>query len=183
MTETRNDEIRPRGAPARPVVTLETTLGAIEVELWPDKAPVTVRNFLKYLDDGFYDGTIFHRVIEGFMIQAGGFTPGMVRKPTRPPIANEAGPALENDRGTVGMARTSAPHSATSQFFINTVDNRFLNPEDPDGDGVGYCVFGRVIAGLDVVDRIAAVKTGRSGSHSDVPVEPVIVQRARRATT
>jgi len=178
MSPSRADESTP--PTAAPRVLLETTLGRIILELWPDRAPVTVANFLSYVDEGFYDGTVFHRVIEGFMVQGGGFDGEMRRKATRDPIANEAAAGLHNDRGTIAMARTSDPHSATSQFFINTVDNRFLNADDSQGDGVGYCVFGRVVEGLDVVDRIARVKTGRVGSHSDVPLEPVLVRRARR---
>ena len=142
-----------------PVVLLETTSGDILVELYPDKAPETVANFLKYVDDGFYNNTIFHRVIPGFMIQGGGFTARMQQKDTSAPIKNEADNGLKNDRGTIAMARTMDPHSATAQFFINLVDNDFLNFQAPSGNGWGYCVFGRVTEGMDVVDKIAKVKT------------------------
>ena len=140
-----------------PVVLLETTSGDILVELYPDKAPETVANFLKYVDDGFYNNTIFHRVIPGFMIQGGGLTARMQQKDTSAPIKNEADNGLKNDRGTIAMARTMDPHSATAQFFINLVDNDFLNFQAPSGNGWGYCVFGRVTEGMDVVDKIAKV--------------------------
>ena len=143
-----------------PVVLLETTSGDILVELYPDKAPETVANFLKYVDDGFYNNTIFHRVIPGFMIQGGGLTARMQQKDTSAPIKNEADNGLKNDRGTIAMARTMDPHSATAQFFINLVDNDFLNFQAPSGNGWGYCVFGRVTEGMDVVDAIA--RTPRS---------------------
>jgi cyclophilin family peptidyl-prolyl cis-trans isomerase len=161
------------------MVTIQTSKGDISVELFAKQAPETVKNFLQYVDDKHYDGTIFHRVISGFMIQGGGFTPDMNQKATRAPIKNEAGNGLKNDRGTIAMARTSVPDSATSQFFINTVDNAFLNrAESPDG--VGYCVFGKVTKGLDVVDAIRAVPTGRKGYMGDVPSETVLIKAVVR---
>jgi peptidyl-prolyl cis-trans isomerase B (cyclophilin B) len=162
-------------------VTLETTLGNIVIELNEDKAPETVKNFLSYVNDGFYDGTVFHRVIPNFMIQGGGFLPGMVQKRTENPVKNEADNGLTNDRGTIAMARTNDPHSATAQFFINHKDNGFLNHTAPSGSGWGYCVFGKVTDGMDTVDAIAAVKTGNSSGHSDVPVENVIINKATAA--
>jgi peptidyl-prolyl cis-trans isomerase B (cyclophilin B) len=162
-------------------VTLETTLGNIVIELNEEKAPETVKNFLTYVNDGFYDGTVFHRVIPNFMIQGGGFMPGMVQKRTENPVKNEADNGLVNDRGTVAMARTNDPHSATAQFFINHKDNGFLNHTAPTGSGWGYCVFGKVTDGMETVDAIAAVKTGNSSGHSDVPVENVIINKATAA--
>jgi peptidyl-prolyl cis-trans isomerase B (cyclophilin B) len=159
-------------------VTLETTHGNIVIKLNEEKAPVTVKNFLNYVNDGFFDGTIFHRVIPNFMIQGGGFMPGMVQKMTEAEIKNEADNGLSNDRGTIAMARTSEPHSATAQFFINHKDNAFLNHTAPTGAGWGYCVFGKVIDGMDTVDTIAAVSTGNSGGHGDVPVETVTINKA-----
>jgi len=157
------------------VVVLETTLGNIEITLDAEKAPLSAENFLAYVDSGHYDGTIFHRVIAGFMIQGGGFDEAFSQKPTRGPIKNEFGNGLTNKRGTIAMARTSDPHSATSQFFINVVDNGFLNQGD------GYAVFGTVTGGMDVVDKIAAVKTGRKGPFSqDAPQETVKITKARR---
>jgi peptidyl-prolyl cis-trans isomerase B (cyclophilin B) len=158
------------------VIKLHTNLGTIALELDADKAPKTVANFLAYASAGHYDGTIFHRVIDGFMIQGGGFLPGMKQKPTNAPVENEAKNGLKNARGTVAMARTSDPHSATAQFFINVSDNGFL--DYPGQDGWGYCVFGRVVEGMDVVDKIKGVRTGRSGFHQDVPVEDVVIERA-----
>jgi cyclophilin family peptidyl-prolyl cis-trans isomerase len=163
---------------AKPVVVLTTTLGEIQVELDEAKAPISVKNFLQYVDDGFYDGVIFHRVIPNFMIQGGGFTPAMQQKPTRTQIQNEAANGLKNSRGTLAMARTSAPHSASAQWFINLKDNGFL--DYPGTDGWGYAVFGRVIAGMDVVDKIAAVPTGTKSGMSDVPVQNVSIVSARR---
>ena len=160
------------------MVRLHTNLGVIEVELDPERAPETARNFLAYIEAGFYSNTVFHRVIDGFMIQGGGFEAGMRQKPTRGPIKNEAGNGLKNDRYTVAMARTSDPHSASSQFFINVADNDFLNHTEPRADGWGYCVFGKVVQGQDVVDKIKRVKTAKRGFHSDVPVEDVIIERA-----
>ncbi len=162
---------------ANPVVEMKTNQGSIVIELYADKAPKTVENFLQYIKDGFYNGTIFHRVIDGFMIQGGGFEPGMKQKPTRAPIQNESANGLTNDHYTIAMARTSAPHSASSQFFINATDNGFLNKAQSQ-DGWGYAVFGKVTAGTEVVDAIEKVKTGRSGMHGDVPVEDVLIQRA-----
>lgn len=162
---------------ARPHVALETNMGTIIIELFEDAAPVTVENFLEYVESGFYEGTIFHRVEPGMVIQGGGFTVDLERKETRPPIRNEAGNGLRNVRGTVGAARTSDMDSATSQFYINLVDNPGFN-----GDGVtgGYTVFGRVYEGMDVVDAIALVETGSEGRLNTVPVEPVVVESARR---
>ena len=163
-----------------PVVLLETTSGDILVELYPDKAPETVANFLKYVDNGFYNNTIFHRVIPGFMIQGGGLTARMQQKDTSAPIKNEADNGLKNDRGTIAMARTMDPHSATAQFFINLVDNDFLNFQAPSGNGWGYCVFGRVTEGMDVVDKIAKVKTTTVGMYQDVPSDLVVITGASR---
>jgi peptidyl-prolyl cis-trans isomerase A (cyclophilin A) len=169
----------PAPASGNPVVVMDTSMGMIKAELWPDKAPATVSNFLAYADARFFDGLIFHRVIPGFMIQGGGFTPEMQQKQGLAPIRNEAREDTPNSRGTLAMARTSAPDSATSQFFINLVDNRGLDKPSPDG--FGYCVFGKVTEGLDVVDKIAKVQTGSRGMHRDVPVEPVIIKAIRRA--
>jgi len=152
--------------------------GVITLELDAAKAPKTVANFLSYVNKGHYANTVFHRVIPGFMIQGGGFEPGMKQKPTDPEIENEASNGLKNDNYTIAMARTNAPHSASSQFFINVADNGFLNHTAPSPSGWGYAVFGKVIAGTDVVDRIKSVKTGRKGFHDDVPLEDVIIQRA-----
>ena len=163
------------------MVILQTSKGDITVELYDKQAPESVKNFLQYVDDKHYDGTIFHRVINGFMIQGGGFTPDMTQKPTRGAIKNEAGNGLKNERGTLAMARTSDPDSATSQFFINVVDNGFLNRAEAQ-DGVGYCVFARVTKGMDVVDAIRGVATGRRGYMGDVPVEPVVILSAKRST-
>ena len=159
-------------------VKLHTNHGIITLELDAEKAPVTVANFLAYVESGHYDNTVFHRVIDGFMIQGGGFEPGMNQKPTGEQIKNEADNGLKNERGTIAMARTQAPHSATAQFFINVADNDFLNFRSPDLQGWGYCVFGRVTEGMDVVDSIRKVKTGSSGFHQDVPKEDVIIERA-----
>jgi peptidyl-prolyl cis-trans isomerase B (cyclophilin B) len=158
-------------------VQMQTSLGTITLELYADKAPVTVENFLGYVRDGFYDGTVFHRVIPGFMIQGGGFNPDMTEKPTRPSIQNEANNGLKNDTGTIAMARTPNPHSASSQFFINLKDNGFLNFTAETQQGWGYAVFGKVTDGMDVVDAIAAVPTGHHGPHQDVPEEPVIIDK------
>lgn len=163
-----------------PVVLLETTSGDILVELYPDKAPETVANFLKYVDNGFYNNTIFHRVIPGFMIQGGGLTARMQQKDTEAPIKNEADNGLKNDRGTIAMARTMDPHSATAQFFINLVNNDFLNFQAPSGNGWGYCVFGKVTEGMDVVDKIAKVKTTTVGMYQDVPSDLVVITGASR---
>ncbi len=160
------------------MVKLHTTLGTITLELDQQKAPDTVANFLQYAKDGHYDNTIFHRVIDGFMIQGGGFEPGMKQKPTRGSVKNEADNKLKNDTYTVAMARTPDPHSATAQFFINVSDNGFLNFKSPTPDGWGYCVFGRVTEGTEVVDKIRKVKTGNRGGHQDVPVGDVVIQKA-----
>jgi peptidyl-prolyl cis-trans isomerase B (cyclophilin B) len=160
------------------MVRLHTSFGPITIALDTDKAPKTVANFLDYVKKGHYDGTIFHRVIDGFMIQGGGFAPGMKQKPAGAPVQNEAGNGLRNDKYTIAMARTSDPHSATAQFFINVADNAFLNHTAPTAQGWGYCVFGRVTEGMDVVDRIKAVATGRSGMHADVPQQDVVIERA-----
>ncbi|HTY04211.1 MAG TPA: peptidylprolyl isomerase [Rhodocyclaceae bacterium] len=158
------------------MIKLTTNHGTIVLELDADKAPKTVENFIAYVEAGHYDNTIFHRVIDGFMIQGGGFESGMKQKPTREPVENEARNGLKNARGSIAMARTSDPHSASAQFFINLADNAFL--DYPGQDGWGYCVFGRVTEGMDVVDKIRNVKTGRSGFHQDVPVEDVVIERA-----
>jgi peptidyl-prolyl cis-trans isomerase B (cyclophilin B) len=160
------------------VVKLQTNFGDIVLELDAEKAPLTVANFLEYVNSGFYNGVIFHRVIDGFMIQGGGMEPGLKQKPSNEPIANEAENGLTNDAYTVAMARTSNPHSASSQFFINVADNGFLNHTAPSGQGWGYCVFGRVVEGMDVVDKIKAVETGNQGGHQDVPVEDVVITSA-----
>jgi peptidyl-prolyl cis-trans isomerase B (cyclophilin B) len=159
-------------------VDLETSAGTIRVELDDEKAPETVKNFLTNVENGHYDGTVFHRVIKGFMVQGGGFEPGMSQKPTGSTIKNEASNGLKNDKYTLAMARTSAPHSATAQFFINAADNEFLNFKSETPQGWGYAVFGRVIAGQDVVDAIEKVRTGNRGGHADVPLDDVTITRA-----
>lgn len=159
------------------VVRIETNLGTIDLQLFSDKAPITVANFIQYVKSGFYDGTIFHRVIKNFMIQGGGLTPNMQEKKTRAPIRNEADNGLRNKKYTIAMARTSAPHSATAQFFINTSDNKFLDYKICQ-DGWGYAVFGKVIHGNEVVDKIAAVGTGTKSFHENVPTTPVIIKKA-----
>ncbi|AEK59096.1 peptidyl-prolyl cis-trans isomerase [Acidithiobacillus caldus] len=161
-------------------VVLHTNHGDITIALAADEAPQTVANFLRYVDDGFFDETIFHRVIPGFMIQGGGFTADMSQKRTHEPIRNEADNGLKNARGTLAMARTSDPHSATAQFFINLTDNEFLDFKSASGNGWGYAVFGRVVDGMDVVDAIAKVATGNRGMHQDVPKESVIITKAER---
>ncbi len=161
---------------ANPVVVIETSLGNITVELFPDKAPKTVANFLSYVKDGFYSGTIFHRVIKDFMIQGGGLTVDMTRKPTKPPIPNEAGNGLKNVRGAVAMARTMDVNSATSQFFIDVADKPGLDHRGESPDAFGYAVFGKVIAGMDVVDKIENTPTGTKGTYSNVPVTPVVIK-------
>lgn len=168
------------GEEPAPQVALETSRGTIVLELYPEKAPRTVENFLRYAEDGFYDGTIFHRVIPGFMIQGGGFTEDLKKKPTREPIDNEADNGLANRRGTVAMARTGDPHSATAQFFVNLVDNASLDHRAQTRRGWGYAVFGKVVEGLETVDEIAGVETGRRGGLENVPVEPVLIEKARR---
>ena len=160
------------------MILLETTLGNITLELLETDAPKTSENFKAYVEDGFFDGTIFHRVIDDFMIQGGGFEPGMTEKETRDTIENEASNGLANDRGTVAMARTMDPHSATAQFFINLSDNDFLNHRSESSDGFGYCVFGRVTEGMDAVDAIKKVETTNRMGHSDVPFDDVIITKA-----
>ncbi|MBP0589153.1 peptidyl-prolyl cis-trans isomerase [Paraburkholderia sp. LEh10] len=160
------------------MVELHTNHGVIKLELDAGKAPKTVENFLAYVKAGHYDNTVFHRVIDGFMIQGGGFEPGMTQKPTNAPIANEANNGLKNVKGSIAMARTNDPHSATAQFFINVNDNDFLNHSSPTPQGWGYAVFGKVVEGLDVVDAIRKVKTGSKGFHQDVPVDDVIIEKA-----
>jgi len=165
-------------ARSNPVVKIQTSMGDIEVELYPDKAPKTVENFLNYVNKGFYNGTVFHRVINGFMIQGGGLNDKMQLKATDKPIKNEADNGLTNDEYTLAMARTMDPDSATAQFFINVTDNDFLNFKSKDAQGWGYAVFGKVIKGMDVVDKIKAVETTTKGMHQDVPVTPVVIQKA-----
>lgn len=170
-------------AAAKPIVEFDTTAGKVAVELDPEAAPKTVENFLDYVKSGFYDGTQFHRVIPGFMVQGGGFTPDFKQKPTRPPVPNEAElsskAGLLNTPGTIAMARTGNPHSATAQFFINVGDNKFLNFRSPDPQGFGYTVFGKVVAGMDVVEKIAKAPTGSGGPFpKDVPAEKVIINKA-----
>ena len=159
-------------------VKLTTSLGEITLELDADKAPETVKNFLAYVEAGHYDNTIFHRVINGFMIQGGGFEPGMNQKPTQAPVQNEANNGLKNVIGSIAMARTQDPHSATAQFFINVANNDFLDHRAPTAQGWGYCVFGQVTGGMDVIEKIKAVKTGNRGFHQDVPVDDVVIQKA-----
>lgn len=161
-------------------IVIATSKGEIEVELWGEKAPKTVANFLSYVDDNFFAETIFHRVMPGFMIQGGGFKVDMSQKSTRSPVENEADNGVANSRGTIAMARTSDPHSATAQFFINLVDNRFLNHTSKDTRGWGYCAFGKVTSGMDVVDAIAGVSTSNSGMHQNVPTVPVTITGVRR---
>ncbi len=163
-----------------PVVVMETSKGTIRIELWADKAPISVENFLRYTDNELYDGLIFHRVINGFMIQGGGFSADMVQLSTYEPIKNEAKSNVPNNRGTLSMARTNVVDSATSQFFINLVDNDMLNHRDDTSRGFGYAVFGEVIEGMEVVDQIARVATGRRGSYNDVPTEPVVIVSVKR---
>lgn len=158
------------------MVTFHTNYGDIVINTFADKAPATVENFLDYCKEGFYDNTIFHRVINGFMIQGGGFEPGMNQKATKAPVINEANNGLANNRGTLAMARTNDPHSATAQFFINVADNDFLNFRAENANGWGYCVFAEVVEGMDVVDKIKAVSTGRSGFHQDVPREDIVIK-------
>ena len=163
------------------MVRLHTNFGVIALDLDAERAPETVRSFLAYVESGFYSNTVFHRVIDGFMVQGGGFEPGMRQKPIRGTIKNEAGNGLKNDRYTIAMARTSEPHSASSQFFINLKDNDFLNHTAPSSQSWGYCVFGKVVQGQDIVDKIKRVKTGSRGGHGDVPVEDVVIEKAEVA--
>lgn len=162
-----------------PVVLMETSMGSIKIELFKKQAPVSVKNFLDYVNENFYDGTIFHRVIPNFVIQGGGFTEDMTKKATRPPIENEAGNGISNTRGTVAMARTPYIHSATSQFYINLRDNLALDHKDESSENYGYCVFGKVIGGMDVVDSISRVPRDRKGHYTDVPVKPVIIKSVK----
>lgn len=162
--------------PKNPVVIMETSQGSVRIELWSDKAPITVKNFLRYVDEGFYSGTIFHRVMDNFMIQGGGFTPEMNQKQPHEPIKNEASADLKNDVGTIAMARTAVVDSATCQFFINVKDNDFLNHRDKSPQGFGYAVFGKVVDGMDVVDKIKKVPTNTVGPHQNVPVTPVVIK-------
>ncbi|NLD53103.1 MAG: peptidyl-prolyl cis-trans isomerase [Burkholderiaceae bacterium] len=175
LTATADDAA---AAGPNPQVLMKTSLGDIVIELYPEKAPKTVENFLQYVDDGFYSGLVFHRVIGNFMIQGGGFDKDMKQKTTRGPIPLESRNGLKNDAGTIAMARTSVPDSATSQFFINTVNNASLNHPNPDGNG--YAVFGKVVSGMETVEKIAKVKTGRSGPHGDVPSDPVVIESVSR---
>jgi len=167
---------QPLTASAGPRVQIQTSMGDMVVELHDTRAPATVENFLGYVKEGFYDGTVFHRVIDGFMIQGGGMTPDLRKKPTGAPVENEADNGLKNDKGTIAMARTSDPHSATAQFFINVTDNDFLNHSGKTPRGWGYAVFGRVVEGMDVVERIEGVATGSRRGMGDVPLEPVIIE-------
>jgi cyclophilin family peptidyl-prolyl cis-trans isomerase len=163
-----------------PQIILETSSGKIILELYPDRAPETVKNFIAYIDSEFYNDTVFHRVIPNFMIQGGGLNAEMKSKATQMPIKNEADNGLENDRGTIAMARTADPDSATAQFFINIANNEFLNHKSKDSRGWGYAVFGRVLEGMDVVDAIAGVKTGTRGAYRDVPIQPIVIRKAQR---
>tara|TARA_B100000214_G_scaffold317397_1_gene251281 strand:- start:154 stop:732 length:579 start_codon:yes stop_codon:yes gene_type:complete len=165
-------------ATGKPIVTFKTNMGDFTVQLEPEKTPKTVNNFLKYVRDGHYDGTIFHRVIAKFMVQGGGFLPNLQKKDTRGPITNEADNGLKNERGTIAMARTADPHSATAQFFVNVIYNRFLDHTAKTQQGWGYTAFGRVIDGMNIVGRMARVKTGKKGPYSDVPNDPIIIEKA-----
>lgn len=167
-------------AVANPTVVMKTSMGSVKIELYPDKAPDTVKNFLQYVDDKFYDGTIFHRVINGFMVQGGGFDKAMSKKDTRAPIKNEAKTGVKNATGTIAMARTSDPNSATAQFFINVVDNAMLDYRGDMPSEIGYCAFGKVIEGMDVVNGIKAVATGVKSGMKDVPNTPVVIESVRR---
>ena len=166
-------------APANPVIEMVTDMGTVKIELYADKAPKTVENFLQYARDKFYDGTVFHRVIPGFMVQGGGFTPDMEQRKTRDPIANEAQNGLKNETGTLAMARTSNPHSATAQFFINVANNDFLNFTGPTQQGFGYAVFARVTEGMDVINKIVATPTGNRSGHQNVPLKPIVIKSVR----
>ncbi len=172
-------ETAPAPTGTNPTVEMRTSLGTMKIELYSEKAPKTVENFLQYARNGFYDGTIFHRVISGFMVQGGGFTPDMSEKETRAPIENEASNGLKNVRGSLAMARTGDPHSASSQFFINTVDNAFLDFTAESVQGYGYAVFGQVVEGLETLDAIKRVSTGSRGGHDDVPMDPVVIESVR----
>jgi len=172
-------ETAPAPTGTNPMVEMRTSLGTMKIELYPEKAPKTVENFVRYAGERFYDGTVFHRVISGFMIQGGGFTPDMSEKETRAPIANEASNGLKNVRGSLAMARTGDPHSASSQFFINTVDNPFLDFTAETVQGYGYAVFGQVVEGLETLDAIKKVSTGSRDGYDDVPVDPVVIESVR----
>ncbi len=176
----RADEEQAVEQSKNPVVIMKTSEGTIKIELWADKAPATVKNFLEYVDEGFYDGTIFHRVIDNFMIQGGGFTPEMKQKSPHPPVKNEASAELRNDTGTIAMARTNEVNSATSQFFINVVNNNSLNHMDETPPGFGYAVFGKVMDGMDVVNKIKKVPTTRVSMFQDVPAKPVVIESVKR---
>ena len=165
-------------AAGKPIVTFKTNMGDFTVQLEPERAPKTVANFLEYVRDGHYDGTIFHRVIAKFMVQGGGFLPNLQKRVTRGPITNEANTGLKNERGTIAMARTADPHSATAQFFVNVIYNRFLDHTAKTLQGWGYTAFGRVIDGMNIVGRMARVKTGTKGPYSDVPNDPIIIEKA-----
>ena len=177
--EEPSSETTPAPTGTNPMVEMRTSLGTMKIELYPDKAPKTVENFLGYAREGFYDGTVFHRVIDSFMIQGGGFTPDMSEKETRAPIENEAGNRLKNVRGSLAMARTNDPHSASSQFFINTVDNHMLDFQSETIQGYGYAVFGQVVEGFETLDAIKKVSTGSRGGHDDVPMSPVVIEIVR----
>lgn len=164
------------GSANSPAVLMETSMGTVKIQLDPQAAPISVKNFLDYVNAGFYDGTIFHRVIPNFMVQGGGFTPELHQKKVNPPIKNEAGNGLKNDRGTIAMARTMIVNSATAQFFINVKNNDFLNHQDESMQGYGFAVFGKVVEGMDVVDQIAAVQTGMQRGFQDVPMTPVVIK-------
>jgi cyclophilin family peptidyl-prolyl cis-trans isomerase len=179
LTSEENKKMTTTPKTKHPVVLIKTTAGDIKVELDADKAPISVKNFLQYVNEGHYDGTIFHRVIEGFMVQGGGFTKDMQQKPVHAPIKIESDNGLKNTRGTLAMARTSDPNSATGQFFINVVDNKFLDFTSKSPSGYGYAVFGRVTEGMDVVDKIRKMKTGNKGAFSDVPVESIEIIEAK----
>jgi peptidyl-prolyl cis-trans isomerase B (cyclophilin B) len=179
-TEPKTELKKESMSTGKEIVEMKTSMGTIEIELYPDKAPKTVANFLSYVKDKFFDGTIFHRVINNFMIQGGGFTKDLKQKQTKPAITNEADNGLKNEVGTIAMARTPDPNSATSQFFINVKDNNFLNFQNKSAQGWGYCVFGKVINGMEVVNKIKAVKTGSSEGMQDVPVEPVVILSVRK---
>jgi cyclophilin family peptidyl-prolyl cis-trans isomerase len=171
--------ITPTALASNPKVEFRTSLGTFVIDLYPENAPQTVENFLQYVKEGFYNGTVFHRVIPGFMVQGGGFTRNLQQKPTRPAIRNEAGNGLRNAVGTVAMARTKDPHSATAQFFVNVADNDFLDFKSPDEEGYGYTVFARVSAGMDVIQKILQVPTATVGAHQNVPRTPVLIESSR----
>lgn len=166
-------------AAKNPIVVIDTSMGTLKVELYPDKAPITVKNFLSYVESKHYENTVFHRVIDGFMVQGGGFDKDMREKSSKAPIKNEAANGLKNTTGTLAMARTSIPDSATAQFFINVKDNSFLDFRNPTPQGIGYCVFGKVVEGMDVVNKMKAVRTGTKNGMQDVPLEPIVIKSVR----